>query len=441
MCQDIRNPAFEKMDSDTLHHPFAIPSPMSALETLRSRVPLNNTLIAVVARSFISGIEQSLIGVVFQPFVLSLGASMSQLGFLNSLGGFGGLIPTLAYPWGGWIADQRGRKVVLLGASLAAMGAFGLYAVAGWFGAFVMLLPAILLLGISQVYQPVNSALVGEAVGAGKRGSAYSLIMVVVTAPGIAVPILAGAVADRFGFTFIFPVAVAFELLAFIIIFKYLHETRKANPPRGGLGSILKFMRVAWIPPRDLKWFFLAIAMDMFAWGMGFGILYGLLRTEYGFTATQLGVMSSVSSITWAVTSFPIGRLVDRWGARPILILSEALSPPLMLIWATQSNFYVLAASMTIFALTAATWVPARNVYVTQTVEPARRGEIFGRLSAFSGILAFPAAYIGGWLYDNIGFYAPFVGNLIFAMVTLAILIFLVPTPHTAAHAVAETAE
>src|SRR5437868_2238043 len=131
---------------------------MSVLYSLRSRLNLTNNLLAVITRSFISGIEQSMIGVIFQPFVLSLGASMSQLGLLNSLGGFGGLIPTLIYPWGGWIGDQYGRKVVLLGASLAAIGAFSIYTVAGGAYSLWLIVPAIILLGISQVYQPVNSA-------------------------------------------------------------------------------------------------------------------------------------------------------------------------------------------------------------------------------------------------------------------------------------------
>ncbi len=416
---------------------------MSMLTSLSSRVSLNTTLIAVVARSFISGIEQSMIGVVFQPFVLSLGASVSTLGLLNSLSGFGGLIPTLAYPWGGWIADQRGRKIVLLGASLCAMGAFGMYAVAGWFGAFLAVLPGILLLGISQVYQPVNAALVGEAVGARQRGSAYSLMMIVMIAPGIVVPILAGRVADQFGFTFIFPAAILFELIAFFLIWKYLRENRtRVTAQTGSVAArAVDFLKHAWVPPRDMRWFFVAMGMDTFAWGMGFGLLYGLVSRAYGFTGEQLGILSSVSSITWALTSFPIGRWVDRVGARPILILSEALSPPLMLLWMTQTRFEIFAASMSIFALTAATWVPARNVYVTQTVEPARRGEIFGKLAGFTGLIGFPGALIGGQLYDLFGFYAPFLGNLIFAMVTLAILLFLVPTPRAEAHAIAEPAE
>jgi MFS family permease len=413
---------------------------MAFLLSWRTHFARNPKLAAVVTRSFISGVEQSMIGVIFQPFVLSLGASMSQLGFLNSLGGFGGLIPTLAYPWGGWIADQRGRKVVLLGASLAAMGAFAMYALAGWLAMLLVILPAIVLLGISQVYQPVNSALIGESVGAARRGSAYSLIMIVVTLPGIVVPVLAGATAQRFGYTLIFVAAIAVEAIAFLVIWLVMREKRHAAPPSMGSREIMNFFKRAWLPPRELRWFFIAIALDMFAWGMGFGLLYGLLTKEYGFTTTQLGVMSAVSSLTWVLTSYPVGRLVDRVGPRPVLILSEALAPPVMFLWMTQSSFLILAASMSIFALTAATWVPARQVYVTQSVEPARRAEIFGRLSAFSGVLAFPASYIGGWLYDHYGFYAPFLGNLIFAMVTLAVLIFLVPGTRAAPHRVEEFA-
>lgn len=414
---------------------------MTKINSLRARFGINNTLTAVITRSFISGVEQSMIGVVFQPFVLSLGASMSQLGFLNSLGGFGGLIPTLAYPWGGWIADQRGRKIVLLGASLCAMGAFALYTVAGWMAALLMLLPAIILLGISQVYQPVNSALIGEAVGAHRRGSAFSLIMLVVTVPGIFVPIIAGAVADNYGFTIIFPAAILFEFVAFAVIWRFLRDRPAAHKQDASGRAIFDFLKRAWIPPSTMRAFFSAVALDMFAFGMGFGLLYGLLTKEYNFTTQQLGVLSAVSSITWAVTSLPIGRLIDRFGPKPLMVISEALAVPLMLIWMTQTRFEIFAASMIIFALTAATWVPARNVYVTQTVEPHQRAEIFGRLSAFSGMLAFPSSYIGGWLYDNFGFYAPFVGNLIFAIVTLTVLIFLVPTPHPTMQAAAEAAE
>jgi MFS family permease len=200
----------------------------------------------------------------------------------------------------------------------------------------------------------------------------------------------------------------------------------------GGWGAMWRFLQRAWLPPHDLRWFFIASALDTFAWAMGFGLLYGLLFKEFGFTTTQLGILAGVSSLTWALTSMPIGRLIDRFGAKPVMAISEALGVPLMLIWITQSDFLVFAASMVLFAITAATWVPARSTYLTQVVVPARRGEIFGRLSAFSSLLGFPSAYLGGWLYDQYGFTAPLIGNMIFAAVTCAVLVLRVPTPRLA---------
>lgn len=398
---------------------------MPTLATLRARVTSYNNLVVISGRGFISGLNQSMIGVVFQPFVLSLGASMSQLGFLASLGGFGGLMPTLVAPWGGWLADQRGRKSVLLGASGLAIAAYILYSVAGSSNLLWVLYPAIVVLGASQIAQPANSALVGESVKAGRRGSAYSVYMLAVTLPGIFAPVVAGTLADRFGYRIVFPIVMLCEGVSLVLVARYLIERRRTGAQIGWRGGIALFRR-AWLPPPDLRWFFIANALDMFSWGMGFGLLYGLLTREYGFSAAQLGILSSVSNLTWAVTALPVGRIIDRVGTRLVLIASEGLGPPLMLIWMTQTRFEIFAASMALFALTAATWVPARNTYVSHAVEPARRGEIFGRVAAFSGLIAFPSSFLGGFLYDHYGFAAPFLGNLVGALVTMLVLLLFV---------------
>jgi MFS family permease len=112
-----------------------------------------------------------------------------------------------------------------------------------------------------------------------------------------------------------------------------------------------------------------------------------------------------------------------------MLVFSESLGPPLMLIWMTQTRFEIFAASMVLFALTAATWVPTRNTFISHMVEPARRGEVFGRLAAFSGLIAFPSSFIGGFVYDRFGFAAPFIGNLIGSVLTVMVLVFFVREP------------
>lgn len=402
---------------------------ISPIARLRARIYAHNNLVVVASKAFLTGIEQTMIGVVWQPFVLSLGASMATLGLLTSLGGLGGLIPTLVSPLGGWLADQRGRKVLILGASFAAICAYLLYIVAGNTGALVVVFVGVILLGISTIALPANNALVGESVRAGRRGSAYSLLVLAGIAPGIFAPLIAGVLAEKFGYPIIFPIALAAEIIAFVVVARWLNEPKRSERATIEWHALIQLFQRAWIPPTHLRPFFFAVAVDLFAWGMGWGLLYGLLTKTYDFSPAQLGVLSSITSITWALTTIPIGRLIDRIGTKLVLVASEALGPPVLLIWMTQSSFQAFALSMPLFALTASLWVPARNTFISHAVDANNRAEIFGRLSAFSGLVAFPSTFLGGYLYDQFGFVAPIFGNLIGSILALVILIFYVREP------------
>ena len=373
-----------------------------------------------------------MIGVVWQPFVLSLGASMSVLGLLTSLGGLSGIIPTLVSPIGGWFADRRGRKHLMLVASLASMAAYALYTIAGLgFGA-LLLVPGVVFLSLMALARPANSALVGESVAATRYGSAYSLVTFAMIVPGIIAPLVAGWLADRLGYTSVFPLALGAEIITFVLIARFLQETRgslSTDFDWSGLGQLLKR---AWFPPRGLGAFFVASAMDAFSWGLGWGLLYGLLNKEYAFDAAHLGILSSIMSLTWAAAQLPIGRLIDKRGVKATMALSEALGPPLLLVWMTQSRFEIFALSMPLFALTAALWIPARSAFITHSVEPERRAETFGRLVAFVGLIGFPSAFIGGVLYDHFGFSAPILANLVGSFLALLVIVIFMREPKTA---------
>lgn len=66
----------------------------------------------------------SMVLAVWQPFALSLGASMPALGLLESLGGRMGLATGLIQPLGGRLSDRVERKPLIALASL--MAALGL---------------------------------------------------------------------------------------------------------------------------------------------------------------------------------------------------------------------------------------------------------------------------------------------------------------------------
>ncbi|MBI4787502.1 MAG: MFS transporter [Chloroflexi bacterium] len=394
---------------------------------------MRENLGVLAGSSFLRGAHTSIYNVIWQPFVLSLGASMPTLGLLNSLGGMNGIITTLVQPLGGWFADRLGRRPFMLAASAATIIGYALFAIAGQLNLWTMLTLGVIFLGATALANPARSSMTAESVRVDQHGSAFSLIMVAAMVPGIVAPTVGGWVADRFGFVSFFPIAIALEGVALFLVWRYLRETRAPNGDGITWRDSLAVLRRSIIPPKGLAGFFIACAGDSFAWGMGWGLLYGMISETYHFSAEQLGLMSSVMSLTWAVTQMPIGRYIDRRGAKGMMIFSESLGIPLMLIWMTQSRFEIFVLSQILFAITAATWVPVVSTFLTRQVTTEERAEAFGRLNMFRGLVAFPAPTIGGLLYAWGGMRLPLMANLIGSVIVVGILIFFVHETHTPA--------
>jgi MFS family permease len=410
-----------------LAHPGGFPLlDLPLARTVVDRWRSNLSILA--ALSFLRGAHNSIYAVVWQPFFLSLGASVPMLGLLNSLGGNNGILPTIMQPIGGWFADRIGYKPFILVSSLAIIGGYFLFAAAGALYLWILAVGGILLLSISTLSRPAISSMTAESVRAERQGSAFSLIMVATTVPGIIAPTLGGWAADRFGFVAVFPLVATFEVAILLLVWRYLSETRSPNGIIHWREAASAFVRSA-LPPRKLYGISFAVAGDAFFWGIGWGILYGMLTQALQFRVEQLGIMSSVMSLSWAAFQMPIGRYIDKHGTRGMLILSEAVGIPLMLIWLTQSRFELFAAGQILFGLTAATWVPVVSTHLTRVVSPEERAEAFGRLNMFRGLVSFPAPAIGGLLFAWGGIQLPVLANLVGIIIVMVILALFVHEP------------
>jgi MFS family permease len=182
-------------------------------------------------------------------------------------------------------------------------------------------------------------------------------------------------------------------------------------------------------PPRELRGFFLAVATDSFVWALGSALLFGMLSREFGFSTAQLGVLFGLSSFVWAASQRLFGQWVDRYGCKWFLVLSDVLGLLVVAGWLFSRSYAAFAVTYACHGLVSATWTPAYMSFVAHSLSEEQRGEVMGRLAALRGLVRFPAPYLGGQLYDHLGFRAPLLANWIGLLVALAVLVFLVKEP------------
>jgi predicted MFS family arabinose efflux permease len=245
--------------------------------------------------------------------------------------------------------------------------------------------------------------------------------------------VLGGFLAQRLGFLPVFLTGAALEVAAIgvmaVALAETLPSTRKATL---SASEFLRTLRRIASPAPKLRSFYVAVSIDLFAFGTGSAILFGLLSREYGFTPLQLGVMSSVQSATWAMSQLYCGRQVDKRGSVPFLILSESIAICVLAGWLLVRSYAAFLALHAILGFAVATWVPAFMSWIANSVPEKQRAEEIGRLGAFRGLVSFPAPYVGGLLYDALGFRGPIFANLVGAVIVVVIMWLFVedPEPH-----------
>lgn len=229
--------------------------------------------------------------------------------------------------------------------------------------------------------------------------------------------------ADRWGYIVVFLMGLALDVVALSLVAGLLKETLASQSRRRLAFDQLKgVFRGILVPPGKLRGFYIAVAVDAFAWGTGFGILYGLLSEVHHFTVSQLGIMSCLSSVGWAVFQMPVGKLVERYGCVKSIIVSEAGGVILAAGWLLATTFQAFALLQILFGFTVATWMPATMTWMANSVPKEKMAEEIGRLNAFRGLVGFPAPYIGGLLYEAFGFRGPITVNLIGALTVLVLM-------------------
>ncbi|TFH51762.1 MAG: MFS transporter, partial [Lysobacterales bacterium] len=114
--------------------------------------------------------------------------------------------------------------------------------------------------------------------------------------------------------------------------------------------------------------------------------LFPVLRDVYGVGFTELGLALTAFSLTTGITQAPIGFLVDRYGARGILIAGVALESVAIVLIGVFPVYSALVGLLVLAGIANAVYHPANYAIMNASVAKQRRGRAFS-IHTFAGYM------------------------------------------------------
>ncbi|KRB01630.1 MFS transporter [Devosia sp. Root685] len=175
------------------------------------------------------------------------------------------------------------------------------------------------------------------------------------------------------------------------------------------------------------------VAIDAIGAGLIFPILPELLTqlTEGGDIGFLYGAMLAVYAVMQFIFSPILGALSDRFGRRPVLLLSLAGTLIDYLVMALTPLGWVLVVGRAMAGITSANMAVA-SAYITDITPPDQRAQRFGLIGAVMSMGFIIGPVIGGvmgawWLRS------PFLIAALFNGLNLAVALFVLPESRKAA--------
>jgi len=151
--------------------------------------------------------------------------------------------------------------------------------------------------------------------------------------------------------------------------------------------------------------------------------LLAFVRADFDVSYTKLALALTVFNVVSAVLQTPVGFLVDRIGARVVLIVGLALSSAAFAIAGLFNSYWVFIAMYGVAGLGNTVYHPSDYSLLSYHSPPERLGQIFA-FHTFAGMLGSAIAPVTLLAMQSyFGWRGAYVGAAIFGLIVLAVLL------------------
>ncbi|MDU6522642.1 MAG: multidrug efflux MFS transporter [Enterococcus sp.] len=361
--------------------------------------------------TFMAGIGFSLVMPFMYLYIDSLGSyTNQQLNFWSGIT-FSStfLITAIVSPLWGRLADQKGRKLMLLRASL---GMAIVISLMGTVGNVYQLIGLRLLQGVFSGYISNATALIATGTPREKSGQVLGTLATGAVTGNLLGPLVGGVTASIFGYRLTFFITGGILFLVFILSLLFVHEEftpveKKDMVPAKQIFQNLKYPHVV------IGMFVTTLIIQASNNSISpiISLYIRQLMHGHGNVTLVSGIIASIPGIATLIAAPRFGRLGDRIGSEKILGIGLIFAMLVFLPMSIVTNVWQLAFLRFLVGISDACLLPAVQALITKYSPHDAAGRIFSYNQSFQAAGNVVGPMIGSSVSSIFGYRGVFIST------------------------------
>lgn len=368
------------------------------------KLPRNVWVVTVT--SFLTDVSSEMVVHVLPLYLANvLGARTNVIGLIE---GAGETAASLLKLLSGWLSDRLGSRKWLT------VAGYGLSTLAKPFLLIAGTWEAVLAVRLSDrvgkgIRTAPRDALIADSIDETQRGVAFGLHRAGDTAGaalGLLIALIVVASVQHFGmlltadtFKTLVAISIVPAVLAVIALALGVREVPLKTGARLPRLSLAEF-------DNRFKAFLLIVVL--FTLGNSSDAFLVLRAQERGVSVTGIMAMVLLFNIVYAALAGPAGKLSDRIGRRRLIVAGWLMYGLIYLGFALAGAGWQLFALYALYGIYYGVTEGVGKALIADLVAPEQRGTAYGLYNAAVAVMALPASFIAGVLWQGIGSFAGF---------------------------------